>query len=317
MRFRQQEEILVRNLPRLNIKTSVIGSGSAQQLQIHDASQLIEALREIYELGFITEEIIALKKLNIPLNLYVADGESIRITATSSQLSDIIDLIILKCEAVIESLNLSLPKQEDNSIIIGLPNIEYFKDLDSLVKKINECLVLISGNDKISKNEIKFQNFDTGTSWIEVVMVAGPAAMFLIGSAVDICSKMAYRIQEHKLTKQAIKKMEHDSEIQRKIIEELGKGIQNDIQKGFTESIKKSDDDIDYDLSPEYLERAKKGLSMLSELMEDGTTFEAAKESLEFVRDSFPTLEDQKRLSEPIYLSDQKKIESLSEEDGE
>ena len=223
----------------------------------------------------------------------------------------------MKCEAVIDSLKLSLPKQVDNSIIIGLPNIEYFKDLDSLVKKINECLVLISGNDKISKNEIKFQNFDTGTSWIEVVMVAGPAAMFLIGSAVDICSKMAYRIQEHKLTKQAIKKMEHDSEIQRKIIEELGKGIQNDIQKGFTESIKKSDDDIDYDLSPEYLERAKKGLSMLSELMEDGTTFEAAKESLEFVRDSFPTLEDQKRLSEPTYLSGQKKIESLSEEEGE
>ena len=315
MRFRQQKEILERNLPKLTVKTSNVGTGTMTRLQIHSANQLIESLREINELGFITDEIIDLKKIGIPLNFYVVNDESIVISATASQLNSILDQIIMKCKAVIDSLNISLPEQEENSLIIGLPNIEYFSDLESLVKKINECLAYISGNDKLSKNEIRFQNFDSGTSWIEVVLIAGPPAVFLIGSAVDVCSKMAYRIQEYKFTKSAIKKMNHNSKVQDNIIKDLGKGIQNDIQKSFNESLKKSSDEFEYDLSNEYLARAKKGLSLLSELMEDGTTFEAARESLDYVRNSFPTLEEQKRLSEPITLLDQKKIEASSEEE--
>ena len=315
MRFREQYEILRKNQEKLTYKATQTNGG----FKISGADSLFEAIREIDSLGIIDDEVAELEKVNIPLSIYTSPDGSIQISTNNNQFTSIIRRIRWKTEAVIKSMELSLPEQRENTLVIGLPVIDDFEKMEPFISRLTKSLQMISGNEKISNNEIKFQNFDTGSSWIEITFLAGPIALFLVGCAVDVCAKAANRYHEHKITKAAIKKMEVEEAAKQTIIKSLADGINQDIKAAFQEELSQSEE-YDYDLSPEYLSRAQKGIEILSDLMADGTTIQAALNNVETIRETFPTVEEQIKLAQPLYLSRQHQIdtkesnESTSEE---
>lgn len=305
MRFREQYEILQENVEKLTFKSAQNGSG----FKISGADSLFEAIRNINILGIIDDEVSELEKLNIPISIYTSPDGSIQISTNNNQFTLIINRIRWKTNAVIKSLELSLPEQRENTIVIGLPAIDDFEQMDPFISNLSKSLEMIIGNEKISNNEIKFQNFDTGSSWIEVTLTAGPIALFLLGRAIDVCAKAANRYQQYKITKAAIEKMEVEETAKQTIIKTLAEGINDDIQAAFREELSKSSE-YEYDISHEYLSRAEKGIKILSDLMADGTTIQAALNNVESIRKTFPTVEEQIKLAQPLYLSRQHQIDT-------
>lgn len=279
MRFREMEQIIDQNIDSIDYKATALASGNKS---IENFSGMIRAINNIQALGFIDKEISELQKINTPFNS-IRQNDSMTIDdATFTKFSQIIKTILSKCFAVRAAISVALPDQSPLSMIVGLPTFKNYTDLVIFYKSLDKVFNLFFEEER---DNISIQNFDSGSLWTEVLF--GTSAMVAsFGSLVKLTSFIFLKIREHKIAEMQLKQLDYDESIKNALKEKLLEKALQDIE---TDVIQFLPEDQKGDR--ERVVNTSKALHLLYELLDQGTTFEAAIESNETIKESFPTLD--------------------------
>lgn len=184
-----------------------------------------------------------------------------------------------------DGLNYSYPEQSKNSIIIKTTPLEYLADVKDFSNKLNKAMDMLVGSAEfLDDKEIRFQNFDTGSSWIEIC-VNTAFAINVIAAAVRCALKVGIENSEYQAIKARLSRIKN-SELNLQILEsEYMESTRKVISKQFSEEIGKTNE-----LDEEYLNKAYKAIEILHELLQEGATFESSLKATEEVKKSFPTM---------------------------
>lgn len=245
----------------------------------------------------ISEKLVYLKEINVPLydiellkenkiafgvNLYTS--ERVR--------EENLSLTIGKIEKGIEILNIlneglkfSYPEQSENSIIIKTTPLKYLEDVKEFSTKLNKAMDMLIGSAEFLDNtEIRFQNFDTGSSWFEICFETA-MAVSLMSTAVRCALKMQIEISEYQVIKARLSRIKKT---------ELNlQALESDHMERMRELISKEFSEVNgkpNELDEEYLTKVHKSIEILHELLQEGATFETSLKATEEVKKSFPTM---------------------------
>lgn len=278
MRFREVKKIIDENFDQLVFEVETVSAG----VKISDYFSLVNAINNIRPLGFIEKEMDNLNQINTPFNIHNKDQVMVMERNTYTTFKDNVQTIINKCVSVRMVIENSLPEQSELSMTIGLPELNSIPDLTDFYKRLSKIFTLFF-EEKAS--EIKIQNYDSGSLWTEVVF-GSVVTLGGFGSLVTLCSHLFIKIREHKIAEKQFEELEFDQEIKQtlkqKLLEKALIDIENDVISYLPEQEKEN---------KERVANTSKALLLLFELLDEGTTFEAAIQSNEIIKEHFPTLE--------------------------
>jgi hypothetical protein len=185
--------------------------------------------------------------------------------------------------AILEMIDSAIPKQESNSISIKLPQYNNLNDLSVFFEKLNQVINQGLVNDYV-KGDVKLQNFDSGSFWIEII-IASQFALNLFTGIVWASAVIAKKIMEVQILEQQLRGLE----------------IRNDLLGEISESAKKKIDvvleaETQHLLSqlnieppdPEYNQRLMHSVETLAELILKGTEIHPSLSAPEEVKNLLP-----------------------------
>jgi hypothetical protein len=141
-----------------------------------------KAVREIEKTGVLKNELERIASIpfisETPLDSIVLDPQ------TWSVIHDAVTDLKNKAFVLCEALNDLLTQEFEDSISFKIPDNSQFSDVSKIIDKLNKILEQSLVNDYI-KGEIKFQGFESGSSWIKLT-VGGMLALRFFGGMVDL-----------------------------------------------------------------------------------------------------------------------------------
>lgn len=347
MRFREQQEIIEHTLPYLkSVLIDAIDTDhtprqlnvpstsnefdqkmnmlqSAFDLLMDDNSDFLKYFERLQELPFSQNSYLEIKDFFYSEKLSSSDLTSFRKN---------LGKLVLKLEAVAESINLSLPNATVSGISVKTPAFDSFSDSVSFFQLLEKSFILIYSNDGLENKEIKFSNFDSGSNWVDIVVPAF-TGISLLNVAIKSAFFFLQKKQENEITKTNIeasheilktsrteeKSKQMLEEYKQHLIEVLDEKLKADTTNNFKKDLEKSEEH--FDTSEEYLNQALKGIENLSKLMEKGTYFEKTPHKLNTTKTPEPELmsiaKQQKEISKLLSIDSSKQEQISSKENDE
>lgn len=303
MRFREMEQIIGQNINSISFKVTTLNNGNKM---IENFSSMIIAINNIQLLGFIDNEISELQKMNTPFNSIRLNDTMTIDEATFNKFSRIIQTISSKCLAVQTAISVALPDQSPLSMVVGLPTFKNYSDLVIFYKSLDKIFNLFFEEER---DNITIQNFDSGSLWTEVLF--GTSAMVAaFGSLVKLTSFIFLKIREHKIAEMQFEQLSYDESIKNELKDKLLEKALQDIEADVIQFLPE-----DQKGDRERVVNTSKALHLLYELLDQGTTFEAAIESNESIKESFPSFDSLKSLPASAKLKIDGDIPKLLTED--
>lgn len=292
MRFREQLQIINDNINSLVIASELKATLGANYTTIKNSKELGIAISNISEIGFIDNEIQSLKHINYSLeSTFERQVDKNQITT----LEVIVSKIRLKSEAVKHSLELSLPEQNPNTLIVGLPDYTNFKDVQEFINELDKINKLVFSS-KETDSEIKFQNFDSGTSWIEIFFVSS-TAITLFGAIVSTAFSCIHRYQIYKENKLRIDSLECAESMRNDVYKIMKDTYLSAIETELKMKIAENEE-----LDSEDFGKLIKAVELITPLLEQGASFQP---TLQYSKDNlntFPSITDLKRIQETLKI---------------
>lgn len=218
-------------------------------------------------------------------NLYSTAQDSLLISddRTRNALWNQANNIIRKALLLVDIADSLVPTLTDTSISILLPNTHDLQSLTKSLKSIEKVISLLVSNKHIN-SEIKIENWEHGSFWINLT-VGSAAAVMIISSAVWSSAVISKKITEDKYLEQQVRLMQlkgdsiEDLVNTQKIL--LDKMIKNETQAII-------DKHLDATTDVEEFNRIEESIKLLSELIGNGTQVVPALAVPEEVQNLFP-----------------------------
>jgi hypothetical protein len=279
MRLREIKQILDENIKELKVdNSSDLGNAKYEIKNFHD---LYVAIRKIEKLGFLQEDIAILDTMQ---TIFHDKSEKVIVDNNGlNKLKERVNLIRLKVDTVIKAINEALPEQDQNSVSIKLPNYTELSQVSNFIKEIDTILNQTLVDD--FKGNIKLQNFDTGSNWIEILLENKEAVLFLgaiVGSTINFIqsSYLHWKQTEH-----TIKVLNTDEEARKLILKSISDSVKFQAQSHASALMK----DFNIDAShQEYHTNLTYSIHKLAELMSKGTEIHTALNAPEDTKQAFP-----------------------------
>lgn len=273
-----------------NVEGHEVSYGGMKYVDVTNYAELINAVTELQKLGFIDFEISELEKLGLKINFQSSNGATRMDSSVYNKFVTIIRYLQRETASVSILLEKQLPAQNENSLTIELPNYELYSDLAEGMKSI-EKIFQLALPDK-AKDQIKIQNFDSGSLWIEIGLMSSVSLGF-IGGMVKVVSNIFVKIQQAKISQQQVEEAVSDSEQRQAVKEALKNKLIKDLESDSISFLNSQGED---DPSPERINEVAKAFEMLGDLMDQGANFTPAYNALETVKEAFPNQEFVKSL---------------------
>jgi len=279
MRLREIKQILEENVDKLKVNNSSDVGGA--KYEITNFQDLYVAIRNIEQLAFIEEDIAHLDKMT---SIFHDKSAKVIIDGTGlKNLNEIIKVIKLKVDTVIMAIDVALPEQNPNSVSIKLPSYTDLSMVSDFIKEIDTILNLTLVDQY--KGNVKLQNFDTGSNWIEIILQNKDAVIFL-GAIVGCTIKfMQSSYLQWKQTEHTINALNTNEEAKQLILKSLGDTVNFQAQSHASALMK----DFNIESShQEYHTELSYSIQKLAELMSHGTQIHTALNAPEETKEAFP-----------------------------
>lgn len=224
------------------------------------------------------------------------------------------NIVKAKCETIIDMDGLRDNSDNDeNFLYIKIPdNIEELEELDFIVKGLNtafnQCPILRDTYQKVS-----FEGVDIGSSWIVLsfILTGAPIVAKTLNWVADFIKKCnEIRIQTRTIKKMdleyLIEKSNLDEKGKEKIINDIGRGIEEEKKEKCLESFKSIKIPIERDITPEEEGKIVHCMLTLSELLELGVEIYPSINSSEELKNAFPKKEEWKKIEGNVKLLESK-----------
>lgn len=291
MRFREQLDIINNNIDAIKVDyTDIANTGNKW---VDNTLELQEAIRNISVIGAFAPEMERLNSLGFSL---ISAG---KISVPASQVisyRSIIDLMYSKAHAIKTSIELSLPEQDINTVVIGFPDFSDFSEMQNAFTEIQKSASMIF-SVKEYKSDVHFQNFDSGTSWVEIVLGSSVAVGFL-GKILKTLLGFVAQYQGIKANNLGIESLEMDNEIKRTVMETNKKVLNIQLNQVIENNF--SADGID----TEDIAKISKASEPLLELLSKGVTFTPATSQVETIKSDFPSISELMKFQPQKLLED-------------
>lgn len=323
MRFREQLDIIEYNkliLGPTRLHVSLVNSISRQINAIPDEFKVgLEKInKRVQEWRRNEQNLTEFKKMDkLPylkknyqnLKRFFEEGDEIT-SQNIKGLNIFLENLFLNLESVETAINISLPKAKDKGISIKTPDFSTLNESVEFFNSIQKVFNLIYGNDDVEDREIRFSNFDTGSNWVEII-ISATAGVRLLDYAIRSVFTYIREIQNIKIVNEKLKTVKMEEPLKRNIIKQVDDDLQNSVVADFKSHLDK--DSKISDTSDEYLNRAYKGIELLSKLMEQGTAFEETKKTLDDSKKRLPSVSNQQQEIKKLLSKSKQNILSDSE----
>lgn len=266
--------------------------------------ETVDAILSLEEFDFLTETITKLKKLDSIVNSRTATV--IVHPNVYSEFDNLVLVIDEKCQAVLDVIDQTIPKQSVESISVKLPPVKNLKDLEKYTKALDRCLNPLMDHQYIKGGKAEIKNVDPGSIWLDI-LVGVPIAIEYIGAIVSTAIKLQHDYYEGQILKQQLRKHVAEADAAEAAEESLKKTMNLLYEanaKGVAAQLK-----LNGEVTPEYLSKIVLSIETLTELVYRGAEVHPAIGAKEEVKELFP-----KKYPK---LSHSKKIESLPEGETE
>ncbi|MFB6467668.1 hypothetical protein ACE38V_12830 [Cytobacillus sp. Hz8] len=286
MRLRVMQDILKRHGSNLKVNHQ----NASGQYEILQFPELYMDLREITKFEFLNKEKLRLE------NTVVYHNKNRKVIVDSNNLNEftaIVSEINKKVNTVIAAIEEAIPEQDDNSISIKLPDYVDLSKISTFIKDINTIL-----NQSLVgeyQGNVKLQNFDTGTNWIEIVL-SNPDAVIYFGRIVGVATNLLKReFLKWKQAEHTIRSLEIESKAKELVLE----GLENEFKakaelnaKMLAESANITQNQI------EYQGQLTKNIMKLTEFLSVGAEVHTALNAPTEVQQAYPDVQEAKKLLE-------------------
>lgn len=207
----------------------------------------------------------------------------------------IISELKILVEAMIDSLNLIIPPDRENTISIKIPDPKSLKDIsnstESLDKIFNQTLLHHSLN-----GSVEILNFDMGSFWIDIALGGGVAVMHFVSSLAWGAAVTFKKIQEGLLVRQQVREMTLDNDLKEKFLNGVDDAdnavAQNEATHIANEHYK--------EFTAEDVERIKFALKELANIYIKGGEIHLSLMAPEEVKKGFPKMKELNSISSKI-----------------
>lgn len=296
MRFREQLIIINQNIDDLKVEIEQSQTLGVNYTHVTNTKSLSRAIQNIASIGFLEVEIQSFidlgSSINPISNYQMGKDDTVTFIA-------LIEQIKAKTEAVKSSIEISLPKQSENSITIGLPDYTHFKSVGGATEELSKSLSIICSIENY-RSEIKIQNFDSGSLWLEIV-VGTSATVSFIGFITKIAFSVVAQYRGLKMQKLSLESMEIEISEKDKLYKGIDEIFNYQVRQALENAIESEDKQID----SEDISKLAKAVAILTPLLEQGATFAPASVQSPEIKAEFPTMEAMKSLA-PQKLIDTK-----------
>lgn len=298
MRLRQLKSIIEINLDKLNY-ISERDKGNSGVFNIRGYLPIVQAVETFNQYKLFTAITTKIQSFD---EIYNSTLLTIRVNAERAiEFDHLIKQLKASCVSFLEALDNALPKQDENSISVKLPNYNNLADLSEFVQKFNTILQQ-SLTNKYIDSKIELQNFDNGTLWIEIFL-GGTLAVTFFSSLAWAAAVVRKKIFEGDILLQKAKGLKLKNESIEDIIAANKKQLELLTEAetiNLINQIPEAKDDH------EYLARLKNSIKMLAELIDKGTEIHPALEAPEEVKNLLPDFNKLNSIESKIKLLDNK-----------
>ena len=208
MRLRDIYDRLNRAIGLIDTTTAAVGSGGSQKLVHQDKVRKgLEYLSEVEGLKSVVGPL-----LTNPTMVAPADGAP-QIKAFVQEVENAV-LLAKTLRAAIEQ---SLPSEDPNALSVRIPRPADLSELSSTVIKLREVFerpaLKFFGPDKVA---VRFQGFDTGSDWIEIVLATTGGGHLLLRFVVAILNatiEFRERLTGARMMEASARRMEMQNEV--------------------------------------------------------------------------------------------------------
>lgn len=286
MRFREQQLIIDENINNLTIDSDKLNDGS---IVIKNTLKLTKAISNISIIGAFDTEISNL--LNQGFSMTPIGNIVVQQNLINFFISNV-TTIKNKALAIKSSLDLSLPKQDENSITIGLPDYTDLSKIDDVISDLTNSLEMICSVDSY-RSKVKVQNFDSGSLWLEVKLDNFAAISFL-AFIIKTSLSLVSQYMGIKAQKKSLESMDYDSQVKQNLTKSMEEIFNFQVRQTLENANKNEEKGIDN----EDLTKLTKVVFTITKLLGEGTTFTPAKLENNNEKIDFPSIEMIKSLTE-------------------
>lgn len=180
MRLRELKDKIEKIGVDLNITSSSTGSNNT--IQVNNLNEINTKLMQLDELGVFSSSIKKLEE-TVP-DLFNYRGGTLNTSKTEfNNYQKIIREINIEISAVLTAIKMAIPEQDKYSISIKLPPYNNLKKVGRFIQDIEVIFSQVLPSNL--RTDIKLNNFDSGSNWIEVI-VNNEQAMLFLGSFVEV-----------------------------------------------------------------------------------------------------------------------------------
>lgn len=276
------------NIAFLNIGRQDIVNNRIQEKKIQD---LQKAIKNMGGFEFLKEDV---EQINEFLAKYERNERGLLQDKDFSTLLTVVSIAKLEVAAVIKVIEEMLPEQLEHSISIKLPqDYKQLSEISNFLEELDRILkqTLVGKY----KTNIKFQNFDIGANWIEVIIENKDALPFL-GSLIRYASHFLQKgYLQWNQTKLNIHLLNVDDSTKEMVIKAVDEQITSQAQLNASALMK------DFNLNEgnqEYYRNVSHSILKLAELMTNGSEFQVAFNAPQETKEVFPNPDETKQYVE-------------------
>lgn len=192
--------------------------------------------------------------------------------------------LINKCNIILELIGKAFPEQDKNTVSFKLPDIKTISELKKVLNDIDTAL-----NQSLSNNYFnggtEIRNFDSGSFWIDIAIIGGPAITFFAGiiwSAAVVRKKMLEGDLLKEKHNQLKLKTETMEDLKLALTAQVNTCIEMEAKSLISQNTKIKKDDN------EYLERLKLSIKKFAELIYKGAEIHPSLMAPEESKNLFP-----------------------------
>lgn len=277
MRLRIMKKIIEDSISKLGYSIQSVPGG----IRIDNYIYAMNTLEELSRFNFLKTEIEAIKLIS---NVYYSRLPYVVIEqGIFNNFDALMERVKMKCATVIDAISEVLPKQNENSISIKIPEIRGIDELTKIVKDLDTILSQSLINEYFDA-KVEVQNFDTGSNWIEIVVGTGLALNFVAGLAWS-AAVIRKKLIEGDLMKQKVRSLEIGNEA----LNAIEQGLEKEIEILCDSEAKQLllENNIS-DPKPEYTQRVKHSIKLLANLISKGAEIHPALNTPEESKNLFP-----------------------------
>jgi len=302
MRLSEVREVIAKN--SLDIMAFEFTNFTNNNTAVMGFMKPIQAVRNIAKLGFLEEE------LNELIDITSLYNSSLDKTTIDSHIftsfHKVMSSVSIKVKGISDAIDHVLPKEEENSLNVKLPDYSDLKDISEFFRDIDFIFRSTITSDLV-EGKVEVVKFESGSMWVGIAL-GSQAAVTFIGNI----SKKALVIQEQYYKNQMVKKeiekldlLNNQNSGNVDTLKIISDAMEKQLELIITQNTKMVIEEEGIEVSNEKLRALERSLGLMAKLYNDGMKITPSLNAGASVKEEFP--------SEPS-LIDTKEIKLLKNE---